>query len=108
MGPDGRPDLRCGGGRPEAARPRLTPCRHAPSPARPGPGSRPRLRLLATALTVAAALALTGCRDGEGLRDEGPSGSSTLKGSGLLPGTGAYGVEVAPARFQAKPPSGNS
>ncbi|MFF3333436.1 hypothetical protein ACFYWX_28450 [Streptomyces sp. NPDC002888] len=30
-------------------------------------------RLLAATLTALAALALTGCRDGEGLRDEGPS-----------------------------------
>jgi hypothetical protein len=40
---------------------------------------RPRrpVRLLAAALTAAAALALTACNDGEGLRDEGPSGTAT-------------------------------
>ncbi|GGR00877.1 hypothetical protein [Streptomyces asoensis] len=38
-----------------------------------------RLRLIAAALTAVAALTLTACHDGQGLRDEGPSGSSTLK-----------------------------
>ncbi|MEU5119369.1 hypothetical protein [Streptomyces asoensis] len=38
-----------------------------------------RLRLVAVALTAVAALTLTACHDGQGLRDEGPSGSSTLK-----------------------------
>ncbi|MFF4111875.1 hypothetical protein [Streptomyces sp. NPDC001714] len=36
-----------------------------------------RRRLLAaTALALAAATALTGCRDGQGVRDEGPSSSA--------------------------------
>ncbi|MER6560080.1 hypothetical protein ABT300_20560 [Streptomyces sp. NPDC001027] len=56
-------------------------------PTRPTPPTRRRVRLLAVALTAAAALALTACRDGEGLRDEGPSSSSTLNGSGPLPGS---------------------
>ncbi|MFI6039650.1 hypothetical protein ACIBBD_37095 [Streptomyces sp. NPDC051315] len=57
---------------------------------------RPRARLLAAALTCAAALTLTACHDGEGLRDEGPAGA------------GAYGVGDAPARRHPAPPSGNS
>ncbi|MFG2573067.1 hypothetical protein [Streptomyces sp. NPDC048481] len=45
-------------------------------------GVRRRARLLAgAALTVVAALALTGCHDGRGLRDEGPSDASALNGS---------------------------
>ncbi|MGW1728736.1 hypothetical protein ACWCQK_38460 [Streptomyces sp. NPDC002306] len=52
-----------------------------------------RVRLLAASLTVLAALALSSCRSGEGLRDEGPS-------------DGAY--KVVPASTQAEPPSGNS
>ncbi|MEU2283778.1 hypothetical protein ABZ614_17900 [Streptomyces sp. NPDC013178] len=60
------------------------------------PTRRARTRLLAAALTCAAALTLTACHDGEGLRDEGPSESS------------AYGVGEAPARSHAEPPSGNS
>ncbi|MER6411500.1 hypothetical protein [Streptomyces humidus] len=50
-------------------------------------GVRRRSRLLAAVLTVAAALALTGCHDGQGLRDEGPSGSSTVTGSGTPRGS---------------------
>lgn len=57
---------------------------------------RTRARMLAAALTCAAALALTACHDGEGLRDEGPAGA------------GSYGVGDAPARSHAEPPSGNS
>jgi hypothetical protein len=40
-------------------------------PARPT-----RLRLLAATAAALAALTLTGCEDGEGLRDEGPSATS--------------------------------
>lgn len=58
--------------------------------------TRHRTRLLAAALTCAAALTLTACRDGQGLRDEGPSGS------------GSPGAGEAPARSHAEPPSGNS
>lgn len=35
-----------------------------------------RVRLLATAAAVLAALLLSGCKDGMGVRDEGPSGVS--------------------------------
>ncbi|MEU3845118.1 hypothetical protein AB0E88_34450 [Streptomyces sp. NPDC028635] len=35
--------------------------------------ARPRRLVAAAALAVLAAGALAGCRDGEGLRDEGPS-----------------------------------
>ncbi|MEV1064282.1 hypothetical protein [Streptomyces sp. NPDC050263] len=67
---------------------------------------RRRVRLLAVALTATAALTLTACHDGQGLRDEGPSSSSTLNGSGALPGS--YGVSNDPAGPHAEPPSGNS
>ncbi|MFG2134530.1 hypothetical protein ACGFNV_43160 [Streptomyces sp. NPDC048751] len=60
-----------------------------------------RPRLLAAALTALAALALTGCRDGEGLRDEGPSHAGLSQ-----PPSAAY--EVVPALTHAAPPSGNS
>ncbi|KPI30974.1 hypothetical protein ACGFZJ_38170 [Streptomyces sp. NPDC048253] len=72
-------------------------------PTRPTPPTRRRVRLLAAALTAAAALTLTACHDGEGLRDEGPSGAGTL-----TTGSSAYGVGEAPARSHAEPPSGNS
>ncbi|MFF3845479.1 hypothetical protein [Streptomyces sp. NPDC002328] len=55
-----------------------------------------RTRLLLTALACAAALALTACEDGQGVRDEGPSEPSS------------YGVGEAPARPHAEPPIGNS
>ncbi|MGW0945009.1 hypothetical protein ACWD4O_21000 [Streptomyces sp. NPDC002623] len=68
--------------------------------------TRRRVRPLAAALTAAAVLTLTACDDGQGLRDEGPSSSSTLNGSG--PRTGSYGVSNDPAGPHAEPPSGNS
>lgn len=37
------------------------------------PARRPRSRLLAATLVAVAALTLTACEDGQGLRDEGPS-----------------------------------
>ncbi|MDX3314934.1 hypothetical protein P1S61_38960 [Streptomyces sp. ME08-AFT2] len=46
----------------------------------PAPPTRRRVRPLAVALTAAAALTLTACHDGQGLRDEGPSNSSTVTG----------------------------
>jgi outer membrane murein-binding lipoprotein Lpp len=36
--------------------------------------TRVRLRVLAAAAAVLAALLLSGCKDGTGVRDEGPSG----------------------------------
>ncbi|MFD9001774.1 hypothetical protein ACFV0T_12500 [Streptomyces sp. NPDC059582] len=59
-----------------------------------------RVRLLAASLTVLAALALSSCRSGEGLRDEGPPGGS------LPSSSSAY--KVVPASTHAEPPSGNS
>ncbi|MFF4837361.1 hypothetical protein [Streptomyces sp. NPDC001315] len=59
-----------------------------------------RARLLAASLTVLAALALSACRSGEGLRDEGPSDA------GLPSASSAY--EVVPALTHPEPPSGNS
>ncbi|GKQ39556.1 hypothetical protein [Streptomyces sp. A012304] len=68
------------------------------------PTRRPRTRLLAAALTCFAALALNACHDGEGLRDEGPSGSyRSAPGQPVL-----HGADEAPARRHAEPPSGNS
>ncbi|WP_405628070.1 hypothetical protein OG933_19590 [Streptomyces sp. NBC_00016] len=60
-------------------------------PTRPTPPTRRRVRLLAVALTAAAALALTACHDGEGLRDEGPSGAGRLTGTGVLTGSNPPG-----------------
>ncbi|MFE5894022.1 hypothetical protein ACWCQZ_20910 [Streptomyces sp. NPDC002285] len=37
------------------------------------PTRRPHVRLLAATLVTIAALTLTACKDGEGLRDEGPA-----------------------------------
>lgn len=37
------------------------------------PARRPHARLLAATLVAIAALTLTACEDGQGLRDEGPS-----------------------------------
>ncbi|MFC8708457.1 hypothetical protein ACFUCQ_00745 [Streptomyces sp. NPDC057197] len=49
-----------------------------PTRARP---ARARVRLLAaTVLVLAASAALTGCDDGEGVRDEGPSTDSASLG----------------------------
>ncbi|MFE2507111.1 hypothetical protein [Streptomyces naganishii] len=61
------------------------PARPTRAPARtPVPGSartartRARVRLLvAAALLLTASAALTGCHDGEGVRDEGPSSVSS-------------------------------
>ncbi|WSQ10998.1 hypothetical protein OG604_26445 [Streptomyces sp. NBC_01231] len=41
------------------------------------PARTTRLRLLAASATVLAALMLTGCKDGTGVRDEGPSTTSS-------------------------------
>ncbi|MFI6014984.1 hypothetical protein ACIBAG_40495 [Streptomyces sp. NPDC051243] len=41
------------------------------------PARRPRVRLLAATLAAIAALTLTACEDGQGLRDEGPSTPTT-------------------------------
>ncbi|TQJ54856.1 hypothetical protein OHU34_18335 [Streptomyces sp. NBC_00080] len=60
-------------------------------PTRPTPPTRRRVRLLAAALTAAAALTLTACHDGEGLRDEGPSGAGTPTGTGTPTGPGPPG-----------------
>ncbi|WP_069769103.1 MULTISPECIES: hypothetical protein [unclassified Streptomyces] len=52
-------------------------------------GVRRRVRLLAGAsLTLVAALALTACHDGQGLRDEGPSGAGTPTGAAAKPAHG--------------------
>ncbi|WP_329412449.1 hypothetical protein OG802_20305 [Streptomyces sp. NBC_00704] len=72
--------------------------RSAPSTPPVPRGVRRRARLLASAaLTVVAALALTGCHDGQGLRDEGPSGASTVNGSAAAPPRG-HAQPGGPAR----------
>ncbi len=48
-----------------------------PSPHHPHPHpplTRTRVRVLAATAAVLAALLLSGCKDGMGVRDEGPSG----------------------------------
>ncbi|QOV36446.1 hypothetical protein IM697_41745 [Streptomyces ferrugineus] len=45
----------------------------ASAPVSASPARRPRARLLAATLVTIAALTLTACEDGHGLRDEGPS-----------------------------------
>ncbi|MER6219408.1 hypothetical protein ABT189_02265 [Streptomyces sp900105755] len=52
----------------------------------PAPGRR-RL-LAAAALALAAATVLTGCHDGQGVRDEGPSSSAARVRPGAGPGLG--------------------
>ncbi|MEH0472075.1 hypothetical protein QA943_25135 [Streptomyces sp. B21-097] len=52
-------------------------------------GVRRRARRLAgAALTLVAALALTACHDGQGLRDEGPSGAGVPTGATAGPAHG--------------------
>ncbi|MFE9097819.1 hypothetical protein [Streptomyces sp. NPDC007264] len=57
-----------------------------------------RVRLLAAAGAVLAALALSACRNGEGVRDEGPSSSSSRPGASL---------RIAPAPGTTSPRSGS-
>ncbi|MET7489560.1 hypothetical protein [Streptomyces sp. NPDC005538] len=44
-----------------------------------------RVRLLATAAAVLVALLLSGCKDGMGVRDEGPSGATPTSSAGSTP-----------------------
>ncbi len=71
------------------------------------PRRRPTIRLLLlAALTVTAALSLTACDDGEGLRDEGPS--ALTRGLGPAPDfSPAPDVGPAPdvSGASARPPS---
>jgi hypothetical protein len=59
----------------------------------PAPGRR--RFLAAAALALVAATTLSGCRDGQGVRDEGPSSTSVSQ-------------PADDAVRQASPPSGNS
>ncbi|MEU2625394.1 hypothetical protein ABZ642_46215 [Streptomyces sp. NPDC007157] len=61
----------------------------------PAPAARRRRLLAAAALALVTATALSGCRDGEGVRDEGPSAASRSH-------------PADDAVRQASPPSGNS
>ncbi|MER7840880.1 hypothetical protein ABTY98_34530 [Streptomyces sp. NPDC096040] len=65
------------------------------SATRPIPAAGRRSLLAAAALALVATAALGGCRDGEGVRDEGPSAASLSR-------------PAADAARQAAPPSGNS
>ncbi|MEU9151393.1 hypothetical protein [Streptomyces sp. NPDC048417] len=65
------------------------------SATRPTPAAGRRRLLAAAALALVAATALGGCRDGEGVRDEGPSAASLSH-------------PADDAVRQASPPSGNS
>ncbi|MET8248865.1 hypothetical protein ABZV31_33475 [Streptomyces sp. NPDC005202] len=79
------------------------------------PARAARARLLAATLAALAALTLTACRSGEGLRDEGPSStSSSHSRSGHAPTGSPYASarqapqEAEPALTHPLPPSGNS
>ncbi|MGW7242849.1 hypothetical protein ACWGJB_06100 [Streptomyces sp. NPDC054813] len=61
----------------------------------PAPAAGRRRLLAAAALALVTATALSGCRDGEGVRDEGPSAASLSH-------------PADDAVRQASPPSGNS
>ncbi|MFJ9708477.1 hypothetical protein [Streptomyces sp. NPDC101234] len=61
----------------------------------PAPSPGRRRFLAAAALTLVAVTALSGCRDGQGVRDEGPSAASMSQ-------------PADDAVRQASPPSGNS
>ncbi|MER5524294.1 hypothetical protein ABT075_06720 [Streptomyces sp. NPDC002677] len=65
------------------------------SATRPTPAAVRRRLLAAAALALVATTALGGCRDGEGVRDEGPSAASLSH-------------PADDAARQASPPSGNS
>ncbi|MEV6761100.1 hypothetical protein AB0N16_10700 [Streptomyces sp. NPDC051105] len=65
------------------------------SATRPTPAAGRRRLLAVAALALVAATALSGCRDGEGVRDEGPSAVSLSH-------------PADDAVRQASPPSGNS
>ncbi|WP_329336283.1 hypothetical protein OG866_19130 [Streptomyces sp. NBC_00663] len=62
---------------------------------RSAPTARPA-RLLAALTVVVAVFTLTACEDGEGIRDEGPSSSTSRTHDDPSPAS------------QASPPSGNS
>ncbi|MEU9975990.1 hypothetical protein [Streptomyces sp. NPDC051014] len=61
------------------------------------PAAGRRRLLAAAALALVAVSALSGCRDGEGVRDEGPSAASL-----------SHPADGDDAGRQASPPSGNS
>ncbi|MFJ3308990.1 hypothetical protein ACIPSA_39285 [Streptomyces sp. NPDC086549] len=84
-------------------------------PARPAP-ARP---LAAVALALVAAFTLTACRDGQGVRDEGPSSvsrhdrtnsQSSQNSQNSQNSQGSQGAQnlVVPSLTQPEPPSGNS
>ncbi|MGY5060136.1 hypothetical protein ACWDFR_39755 [Streptomyces sp. 900105755] len=64
------------------------------------PAAGRRRLLAAAALALAAATALTGCRDGQGVRDEGPSSSAARVRPGADPTRGpapGFGVPGQPS-----------
>ncbi|MFF9172232.1 MULTISPECIES: hypothetical protein [unclassified Streptomyces] len=71
------------------------PVRHPPRTTAPARGARPRTRArrvaAAAVLVLLAAAALTACRDGQGLRDEGPSSDALPTSAGTVrsPSSGA-------------------
>ncbi|MGW5658209.1 hypothetical protein [Streptomyces humi] len=72
-----------------------------------------RRRLLtAAALALVAVTTLSGCRDGQGVRDEGPSAAARSRlGGDADRAAGTVGAQPADAGEpdrQASPPSGNS
>ncbi|MFF1543520.1 hypothetical protein [Streptomyces sp. NPDC058291] len=82
------------------------PTRPAPPTRRPARrGVRRRARPLAcAALTLVAALALTACHDGQGLRDEGPSGAGVPTGAAA--GAAAVSATEQPAGTRQPDPVG--
>ncbi|MFJ9250731.1 hypothetical protein [Streptomyces sp. NPDC101776] len=49
------------------------------------PARTTRIRVLAATAAVLAALLLSGCKDGMGVRDEGPSGVTPTSSAGSTP-----------------------
>ncbi|MET8453464.1 hypothetical protein [Streptomyces sp. NPDC005209] len=73
--------------------------------ARPTPRG-PARPLAAVVLLLLAAFTLAACRNGEGVRDEGPS-SSVSRHAPATTGTHTQNL-VVPSLTHAEPPSGNS
>ncbi|MEU2423024.1 hypothetical protein ABZ619_18715 [Streptomyces sp. NPDC007851] len=76
------------------------------------PAAGRRRLLTAATLTLVAVITLSGCRDGQGVRDEGPSAAALLRPADAAdPASGAVRHQpagAAEAARQASPPSGNS
>lgn len=67
------------------------------------PARTTRTRLLAAAAVLVAALSLTACEDGEGVRDEGPSATETGTTGDATGGATGAGRSTAPPKTAAAP-----